>query len=226
MGSGQTASERGEVMHGEGTVSGVSGGQPDAHVRSAERKRESSGRPRAAGEVVAGRVSRPASQPDLPDDDELPLERYLDREESWLRFNQRVLELAEDESLQLLERVRFLAIFANNLDEYFQVRVAGRMRRMAAGLPVEQASGRSPAQILANTLASSARSRSRPMKLFGSAGKLPLSRAVADCMAPLGSALLKWVASRVPTYPVRPQRRGHYSASTKTPMASVYRTRP
>ena len=83
---------------------------------------------------------------------ELPRDRYLDREESWLRFNQRVLELAEDESLALLERVRFLSIFASNLDEFFMVRVAGRMRRMAAGLPVERASGHSPAQILENTL--------------------------------------------------------------------------
>ena len=69
----------------------------------------------------------------------LPPERYLDREESWLRFNERVLELAEDESVPLLERVRFLAIFATNLDEFFMVRVAGRIRRMAAGLPVESA---------------------------------------------------------------------------------------
>jgi polyphosphate kinase len=83
---------------------------------------------------------------------ELPPGRYFDREESWLRWNQRVLELAEDESLPLLERVRFLSIFASNLDEFFMVRVAGRIRRMAAGLPVESVSGLAPAQILANTL--------------------------------------------------------------------------
>jgi len=83
---------------------------------------------------------------------ELPSGRYLDREESWLRFNQRVLELAEDERVPLLEQVRFLSIFASNLDEFFMVRVAGRIRRMATGLPVEGASGLEPGQILANTL--------------------------------------------------------------------------
>ncbi len=82
----------------------------------------------------------------------LPAQRYLDREESWLRFNERVLELAEDESIPLLERVRFLAIFATNLDEFFMVRVAGLVRRMVAGFPVEGAGVRLPGQVLANTL--------------------------------------------------------------------------
>jgi hypothetical protein len=78
----------------------------------------------------------------------MPEERYLDREESWLRFNERVLELAEDESIPLLERVRFLAIFATNLDEFFMVRVAGLVRRMVAGFPVEGAGVRLPRQVL------------------------------------------------------------------------------
>ncbi len=82
----------------------------------------------------------------------LPTERYLDREESWLRFNERVLELSEDESIPLLERVRFLAIFATNLDEFFMVRVAGLVRRMVAGFPVEGTGVRLPGQVLANTL--------------------------------------------------------------------------
>ena len=82
----------------------------------------------------------------------LPEERYLDREESWLRFNERVLELAEDESVPLLERVRFLAIFATNLDEFFMVRVAGLVRRMVAGFPVEGPGVRLPRQVLENTL--------------------------------------------------------------------------
>src|SRR2546429_5158666 len=82
----------------------------------------------------------------LPGDSKLPQDRYLDREESWLRFNQRVLELAEDDTVPLLERVRFLAIFASNLDEFFMVRVAGLARRLATGLPVETATKRPPRQ--------------------------------------------------------------------------------
>ncbi|QFG23516.1 RNA degradosome polyphosphate kinase [Actinomadura sp. WMMB 499] len=81
----------------------------------------------------------------------LPEDRFLDREESWLRFNQRVLELAEDPTLPLLERVRFLSIFSSNLDEFFMVRVAGLARRMATGLAVQSASGRQPREVLERT---------------------------------------------------------------------------
>ena len=83
---------------------------------------------------------------------ELPDDRYLDRELSWVRFNQRVLELAEDDRIPLLERVRFLAIFASNLDEFFMVRIAGLVRRIAAGLPVENVVGLTPSQLLKSTL--------------------------------------------------------------------------
>ena len=75
-------------------------------------------------------------------------DRFLDRELSWLRLNQRVLELAEDETQPLLERVRFAAIFTSNLDEFFMVRVAGLKRRIAAGLAVRAASGMMPYDIL------------------------------------------------------------------------------
>ena len=75
-------------------------------------------------------------------------DRFLDRELSWLRFNQRVLELAEDPHLPLLERARFLAIFTSNLDEFFMVRVAGLKRRIAAGLAVRAASGMMPREVL------------------------------------------------------------------------------
>ncbi|WP_236685392.1 RNA degradosome polyphosphate kinase [Demequina salsinemoris] len=79
---------------------------------------------------------------DLPDD------RYLDRELSWLAFNQRVLQLAEDPTTPLLERARFLAIFASNLDEFFMVRVAGLKRRIAAGFAVPSATGMSPTRLV------------------------------------------------------------------------------
>lgn len=85
----------------------------------------------------------------------LPEDRFLDRELSWLAFNTRVLELAEDPDLPLLERVRFAAIFASNLDEFFMVRVAGLKRRLAAGVAVPSASGLPPREqhtrILAGT---------------------------------------------------------------------------
>src|SRR6185295_4662085 len=60
--------------------------------------------------------------------------RYLDRELSWLEFNARVLALAENASLPLLERAKFLAIFSSNLDEFFQVRVSGLKDQLEAGV--------------------------------------------------------------------------------------------
>ncbi|MEV4381936.1 RNA degradosome polyphosphate kinase [Streptosporangium sp. NPDC049644] len=88
-----------------------------------------------------------------PDGLPLPQERFLNREESWLQFNQRVLEMAEDPSLPLLERVRFLAIFASNLDEFFRVRVAGLKRRMATGLLLRTKSGLKPREELSRIAA-------------------------------------------------------------------------
>ncbi len=84
------------------------------------------------------------------DDGTLPADRFLDRELSWLAFNTRVLELAEDPDLPLLERANFLAIFASNLDEFFMVRVAGLKRRIVTGLAVPTNVGRVPAQVLAD----------------------------------------------------------------------------
>ncbi|MFN8085694.1 MAG: RNA degradosome polyphosphate kinase [Microbacterium sp.] len=84
------------------------------------------------------------------DDAQLPDHRYMDRELSWLAFNQRVLELAEDPSLPVLERANFLAIFASNLDEFFMVRVAGLKRRIVTGLAVPTNVGRAPQDVLAD----------------------------------------------------------------------------
>src|SRR5215471_4265061 len=114
----------------------------------------------------------------------LPAERYLDREESWLRFNERVLELAEDESVPLLERVRFLAIFATNLDEFFMVRVAGLVRRMVAGFPVEGTGLQLPGQVLENTLELAGKLTVRHARAF--------SERIAPELAEHGVEILRW----------------------------------
>src|SRR5690242_9686236 len=86
---------------------------------------------------------RPEPAPDLPPD------RYSNRELSWLAFNERVLALAEDHGQPLLERVKFLAIFASNLDEFYMVRIAGLKRRADMGLRVPGPDGRTPRETLA-----------------------------------------------------------------------------
>ncbi|MGA9870380.1 MAG: RNA degradosome polyphosphate kinase [Rhodococcus sp. (in: high G+C Gram-positive bacteria)] len=91
-----------------------------------------------------------ATRPHMLDaEDALPENRYLNRELSWLDFNSRVLALAEDSSLPLLERAKFLAIFASNLDEFYMVRVAGLKRRDETGLSVRSADGLTPREQLA-----------------------------------------------------------------------------
>ncbi|HBD22469.1 MULTISPECIES: RNA degradosome polyphosphate kinase [Dietzia] len=77
-----------------------------------------------------------------------PRDRYLNRELSWLDFNARVLALAGEKDLPLLERAKFLAIFASNLDEFYMVRVAGLQRRDKTGLSVRSADGQTPAEQL------------------------------------------------------------------------------
>ena len=76
-------------------------------------------------------------------------ELFFNRELSWLDFNARVLELAEDEGVPLMERVKFTAIWTSNLDEFFMVRVAGVHDQIDAGLTEPGADGRTPAQVLA-----------------------------------------------------------------------------
>src|SRR3954471_14438761 len=61
---------------------------------------------------------------------------YFNRELSWLEFNRRVLEEARDPSVPLLERLKFLAIFNSNLDEFFMVRVGGLQKKVHAGIAV------------------------------------------------------------------------------------------
>ncbi|MDQ4085231.1 MAG: RNA degradosome polyphosphate kinase [Actinomycetota bacterium] len=117
-------------------------------------------------------------------DAELPGDRFLDRELSWLAFNQRVLELAEDDHLPLLERVRFVAIFASNLDEFFMVRVAGLKRRITAGVAVRAASGLLPREVL-EAIWSTSRT------LMERHGRL-LHKEILPALSEHGIELLRW----------------------------------
>ena len=99
-------------------------------------------------ETFAVPLMPPPAHPHDEPHDVLPAKRFLDRELSWLAFNERVLELAEDPTTPLLERARFLAIFASNLDEFFMVRVAGLKRRIAAGFAVPSATGMSSTRLV------------------------------------------------------------------------------
>ena len=116
--------------------------------------------------------------------DDLPGDRFLDRELSWLHFNTRVLELAEDPNLPLLERVRFLAIFASNLDEFFMVRVAGLKRRIAAGVAVPSASGLMPREVLAKIWSTTGDLMQRQAELFRSE--------IVPALAEQDIELLRW----------------------------------
>jgi polyphosphate kinase len=74
-------------------------------------------------------------------------ERFFNRDLSWLAFNERVLAMAREEGIPLLERVKFLAIFSSNLDEFFQVRVASLKNKKAAGATQRSADGRDPQEL-------------------------------------------------------------------------------
>jgi len=127
----------------------------DDEVSTAEAETESSD-PRereddAATKPPAHRglpAAPPAATPRAGATNDLPTHRYANRELSWLDFNSRVLALAEDTSIPLLERAKFLAIFASNLDEFYMVRVAGLKRRDETGLSVRSADGLSPREQL------------------------------------------------------------------------------
>src|SRR6202012_6105756 len=101
-----------------------------------------------AWQPVDSTVAAPPAATPAAINDALPEDRYLNRELSWLDFNARLLPVADDSSLPLLERAKFLAIFASNLDEFYMVRVAGLKRRDEMGLSVRSADGLTPREQL------------------------------------------------------------------------------
>jgi polyphosphate kinase len=120
----------------------------------------------APARATQDRIDIPEFAPTLLPEGDFSLDRFLDRELSWLAFNARVLELAEDPQLYLLERVSFLSIFASNLDEFFMVRVAGLKRRIAAGLAVPSAAGLSPVEQLEQIRESAEALQQRHSRVF------------------------------------------------------------
>ncbi|WP_314933020.1 RNA degradosome polyphosphate kinase [Actinomyces oris] len=119
--------------------------------------------------AAASAASADAAQVD-PEDLLPPLEsfkdRFIDRELTWLDFNERVLEQAEDHTLPLLERAWFLSIFSSNLDEFYMVRVAGLMRRIKAGITPVRASGLDAHQVLAQVTSRTKELTARQAALF------------------------------------------------------------
>ncbi|MDX6347719.1 MAG: polyphosphate kinase [Streptomyces sp.] len=142
-------------------------------------------RPRAVPDLTSNLPEEPEPKAtDGDDTGELPQGRFLDREQSWLAFNERVLELAEDPSTPLLERANFLAIFASNLDEFFMVRVAGLKRRIATGVATRSASGMQPREVLSNILSRSRELMARHAACF--------QNDVAPQLAEEGIHIIRW----------------------------------
>src|SRR5215211_4424706 len=116
---------------------------------------------------------------------ELPPDRFLDRELSWLAFNNRVLDLAKDaKRVPLLERAKFLAIFSSNLDEFYMVRVAGLKRRIAAGVAVPTVSGLMPREVHSAIL-------NRTRALVAEQGQV-FQEDVRPALAKEGIEILRW----------------------------------
>ena len=105
-----------------------------------------------------------------------PREILVDRELSWLAFNQRVLELAEDKSTPLLERCRFLAIFSSNLDDFYMIRVASLKRKLEIGITKTNTAGFTPSELMKELSAKTQELIDRKTKCFHDDIHLRLSK--------------------------------------------------
>ena len=156
-----------------GSAPSVSPAAGSASAPSAASSLSAAGMADAAGvsaaDAAASAASADTAQVD-PEDLLPPLEsfknRFIDRELTWLDFNERVLEQAEDHTLPLLERAWFLSIFSSNLDEFYMVRVAGLMRRIKAGITPVRASGLDAHQVLAQVTSRTKELTARQAALF------------------------------------------------------------
>ncbi|WP_405064103.1 RNA degradosome polyphosphate kinase [Kribbella sp. NBC_01505] len=140
-----------------------------------------------AGDLLASHNREYDVEPpyDIAAAGDLPADRFSDRELSWLAFNQRVLELAENDTVPLLERAKFLAIFASNLDEFYMVRVAGLKRRIAAGVAVKAASGLLPREVLDRSLSRSRELMDRQAETW--------HKVIQPALTEQGIDILRWV---------------------------------
>ncbi len=111
-------------------------------------------------------------------------ERYINRELSWLEFNRRVLALAENEEIPVLERTKFLAIFHDNLDEFFQVRVAGLEEQVAAGVRAAPPDGLYPSDALGAI-------RARTAELYKMQSQL-MKRSLRPTLEATGISIVLW----------------------------------
>ena len=118
---------------------------------------------------------------------------YINRELSWLEFNRRVLEEAVDLSVPLLERLKFLAIFSSNLDEFFMVRVGGLHQKVRAGINHSSGGDRTPPAEQLRRISERVRERITPMRLEDGMGVYTAIGGTEDFAAMLGlAAAVKW----------------------------------
>jgi polyphosphate kinase len=154
------------------------GGVTDAETRTADTEWISGSTAPNVPPAATSDVASPTEPDRLPDD------RYLNRELSWLDFNSRVLALAADPSLPLLERAKFLAIFSSNLDEFYMVRVAGLKRRDEMGLSVRSADGLSPREQLRRIGERTQQIATRHAEVFG--------ELIRPALAEQGISIVTW----------------------------------